>query len=97
MLREGRAADLLTDFYPGKSIGKASHTGMATAASPKLWIVSASRVIEEIRHAANHVPGVEDIGEIRVRWIGHRLLAVVNLAVRSEMRWERREHQHLQG
>jgi cation diffusion facilitator family transporter len=42
-------------------------------------------VIDEIKHAVNHVPGVEDIGEVRVRWIGHRLLAEVNLAVRSDM------------
>ena len=42
-------------------------------------------VIDEVRHAANHVPGVEDIAEVRVRWIGHRLLAEVNIAVRSDL------------
>src|SRR4030067_3692408 len=28
-------------------------------------------VIEEIKHVANHVPGGEDVTEVRVRWIGH--------------------------
>lgn len=42
-------------------------------------------VINEIRHAANHVPGVHDIAEVRVRWIGHRLLAEVNIAVASDL------------
>ena len=46
-------------------------------------------VIEEIKHAAKHVPGVEDIAEVRVRWIGHRLLAEVNLAVRSDLTVEK--------
>lgn len=46
-------------------------------------------VIDEVRHAANHVPGVEDIGEVRVRWMGHRLLAEVNIAVRSDLSVER--------
>ncbi|OYW12124.1 MAG: cobalt transporter [Acidiphilium sp. 37-67-22] len=30
-------------------------------------------VIEEIRHAAEHVPGVKRIIDTRARWIGHRL------------------------
>ncbi len=42
-------------------------------------------VVDEIRHAANHAAGVKDISEIRVRWIGHRLHAEVNLAVRPEL------------
>ena len=42
-------------------------------------------VIDEVKHAATHVQGVEDIAEIRVRWIGHRLLAEVNIAVRSDL------------
>jgi len=42
-------------------------------------------VIDEIRHAVNHAPGVQDITEIRVRWIGHRLHAEVNIAVNSEL------------
>jgi cation diffusion facilitator family transporter len=42
-------------------------------------------VIEEIRHAAAHVPGVEDISEVRARWLGHRLRAEVNVAVDPEL------------
>ena len=46
-------------------------------------------VINEVRHAAKHVPGVQDIAEVRVRWIGHRLLAEVNIAVASDLTVER--------
>jgi cation diffusion facilitator family transporter len=49
-------------------------------------------VIEEVKHAAKHVQGVEDIAEVRVRWIGHRLLAEVNLAVRSDLTVEQGHH-----
>lgn len=41
--------------------------------------------VEEIRHAAEHVPGVERVAEVRARWIGHRLHAEVNVAVSSEI------------
>jgi divalent metal cation (Fe/Co/Zn/Cd) transporter len=39
------------------------------------------QVIEEVRHAAAHVEGVQKVAEVRARWIGHRLYAEVNLAV----------------
>lgn len=42
-------------------------------------------VVEEIRHAANHAPGVREVTEVRVRWVGHRLHAQVNIAVRPEL------------
>jgi cation diffusion facilitator family transporter len=42
-------------------------------------------VIEEIRHASQHVPGVEEVAEVRVRWLGHRLRAEVNVAVSPEL------------
>ena len=42
-------------------------------------------VVDEIRHAANHASGVQAISEIRVRWIGHRLHAEVNVAVTPEL------------
>ncbi len=42
-------------------------------------------VVDEIKHATNHVDGVRDVTDVRVRWIGHRLHAEVNLAVRAEM------------
>jgi len=38
-------------------------------------------VIDEIQHAAGHIPEVLSVSDIRVRWIGHRLHAEVNLAV----------------
>jgi cation diffusion facilitator family transporter len=38
-------------------------------------------VVDEIRRVANHVKGVEDVAEIRVRWLGHRLHAEVNISV----------------
>ena len=40
-------------------------------------------VLDEIVHTVHHVDGVTDIGEIRARWIGHRLHAELNVAVRS--------------
>jgi cation diffusion facilitator family transporter len=42
-------------------------------------------VIEEIRHAAQDVPGVEEVAEVRARWLGHRLRAEVNVAVDPEL------------
>jgi cation diffusion facilitator family transporter len=42
-------------------------------------------VIEEIRHAAQHVRGVEEVAEVRARWLGHRLRAEVNVAVSPEL------------
>jgi cation diffusion facilitator family transporter len=43
------------------------------------------QVIDEIRHAVNHMAGVEDVTEVRVRWIGHRLHAELNIAVSPEL------------
>jgi cation diffusion facilitator family transporter len=42
-------------------------------------------VVEEIEHSAKHVGGVEGISEVRVRWIGHRLHAEANIAVKSTL------------
>jgi cation diffusion facilitator family transporter len=42
-------------------------------------------VIDEIRHAAQHVRGVREVTDVRARWIGHRLLAEMNIAVDSEL------------
>ena len=38
-------------------------------------------VVDEIRHAVDHTPGVQNITEVRVRWLGHRLHAELNIAV----------------
>jgi hypothetical protein len=35
----------------------------------------------EIRHAAEHVPGIREIGEVRARWLGHRLAVEVDAII----------------
>ena len=42
-------------------------------------------LIDEIRNAAGHVEGVQDVAEVRARWLGHRLRAEVNIAVDPEL------------
>jgi cation diffusion facilitator family transporter len=42
-------------------------------------------VVDEIRHSIEHVTGVLDISEIRVRWLGHRLHAEINIAVDKDL------------
>jgi cation diffusion facilitator family transporter len=42
-------------------------------------------VIEDMRHAAQDVPGVEEVAEVRARWLGHRLRAEVNVSVDPEL------------
>lgn len=64
-------------FKIGWESGKSVFTRLLDGVDPE--------VIEEIKHATNHVPGVQDITEVRVRWIGHRLLAEVNIAVSSDL------------
>jgi cation diffusion facilitator family transporter len=65
----------------GVETGKSVFTRLLDGVDPE--------VIEEIKHAANHVEGVHNITEVRVRWIGHRLLAEVNIAVRSDLTVEK--------
>ena len=38
-------------------------------------------VVDKVRGQAKRVEGVKDVSEVRVRWLGHRLHAEVNLAV----------------
>lgn len=38
-------------------------------------------IVEQISDTAANVPGVEDVGTVRVRWIGHRLAASVSVVV----------------
>jgi cation diffusion facilitator family transporter len=38
-------------------------------------------VIEEITHAVHHTPAVQEVTQVRVRWVGHRLHAELNIAV----------------
>src|SRR5215212_3436167 len=42
-------------------------------------------ITDEIRRAASHAQGVEDVSEVRARWLGHRLHAEVNVAVNPEL------------
>jgi len=42
-------------------------------------------VVDEVRHAALHAPGVAEVTEVRVRWSGHRLQAEVNVAVEPSL------------
>jgi cation diffusion facilitator family transporter len=37
-------------------------------------------VIEEIKHAVQHTPEVQEVTQVRVRWLGHRLHAELNIA-----------------
>jgi len=41
--------------------------------------------IDEIRHALQHVAGVKEITEVRMRWLGHRLHAELNVSVDSAL------------
>ena len=38
-------------------------------------------VLSEIEHSTAHVAGVREVTEVRARWLGHQLLAEVNIAV----------------
>lgn len=42
-------------------------------------------ILDEIKHEALNVKGVQDVSETRVRWIGHRLHAEVNIAVKPQL------------
>src|SRR4029450_7014155 len=42
-------------------------------------------VVDEIREAAKKVEGVEEVSDVRVRWIGHRMHAEVNVAVSANL------------
>ena len=56
-------------------------------------------VTDEIRHTADHVEGVVAITDVKVRWLGHRLHAEVNITVDSSLSVEKgheiaKEFQH---
>lgn len=42
-------------------------------------------VVDEIRHAAGHAGGVASVTQVRVRWIGHRLHAEVDVTVPGQL------------
>lgn len=43
------------------------------------------QLVEEIRTAVHDTPGVVEVTETRVRWIGHRLYAELNVAVAADL------------
>ena len=43
-------------------------------------------VIDDIRHAAAHVPQVKEVTDVRARWLGHRLHAEVNVTLPSQLK-----------
>lgn len=42
-------------------------------------------VVDEVRQVSSGTDGVQKVTEVRVRWLGHRLLAEVNIAVQSSL------------
>jgi|SRR6266487_3591361 len=47
------------------------------------------QVIEEIKHVMLEAPGVQEVTDVRVRWLGHRMHAEANIAVISDLSIER--------
>ncbi len=45
----------------------------------------APELLEAVEHAARHTSGVRDVGEVRARWIGHRLTFDLNVAVNPDL------------
>jgi cation diffusion facilitator family transporter len=43
------------------------------------------KIIDELRHTATHVRGVEKVTDVRARWLGHRLHAEMNVAVAPQL------------
>jgi cation diffusion facilitator family transporter len=46
-------------------------------------------VLDAVRHAAEHVPGVRGLTDVRARWVGHRLRAELSITVSPELTVER--------
>jgi cation diffusion facilitator family transporter len=42
-------------------------------------------IVDEIHHAAGETPGVREVTQVRVRWLGHRLVAEVHAAVAGDL------------
>jgi cation diffusion facilitator family transporter len=42
-------------------------------------------VVDEIEHAVEHVPGVRELTGVRVRWLGHRMQAELNVSVGADL------------
>jgi len=46
-------------------------------------------LVERVRAAAAAVPGVESVGDLKLRWTGHELLAEMDITVRGDLTVER--------
>lgn len=57
--------------------GKAVFTRLLDGVEPE--------IIDEVREVACRVPGVENVAEVRARWVGHRLYVEANIAVAREL------------
>ncbi len=57
--------------------GKAVFTRLLDGVDPE--------VTGEIAHAVSHVPGVREVTGVRVRWLGHRMHAELNLSVCADL------------
>jgi divalent metal cation (Fe/Co/Zn/Cd) transporter len=42
-------------------------------------------VLADITHAIRHLPEVQEVTQVRVRWVGHRLHAELNIAVSPQL------------
>lgn len=42
-------------------------------------------VLHEVEHAAEHVEGVKEIGDIKARWVGHKLFVEMTIAVKDSV------------
>ena len=42
-------------------------------------------VVAEIQHAVSHAPGVVEVTDVRVRWLGHRMHAELSIAVAPDL------------
>jgi cation diffusion facilitator family transporter len=43
------------------------------------------KIIDDLKHAADHIQEVRAVSEVRGRWLGHRLSAELNITVQSEL------------
>lgn len=42
-------------------------------------------IVDAAEHAARHAAGVHDVAEVRARWVGHRLILELNVAVNAAL------------
>ena len=42
-------------------------------------------LLDQVKHAAEHVPGVLSTSDVRARWVGHRLRVEANVAVEADL------------